>query len=67
MHTGDPTAMADAAVADAAERLMRELPQRDPHHVATTVLACARDLSGTPVAALPELVERLARERLNHP
>lgn len=52
-------------VADVVERLMAEFQGRlGLARVAQTVLGCRRDLTGTPTAALPELIERLARQRL---
>lgn len=33
--------------------------------ITTVVTKCRNDLSGEPVGALPELVERLARQRLS--
>jgi hypothetical protein len=56
----------DPAVAAATTRLGSELrlPRLLVHRV---VRACRRDLAGAPPGALPELVERLARERLRRP
>ncbi len=52
--------------ADLVERLFREFEHR---HARTDILAVIRaaqtDLAGSPPAALPELVERLARQRLS--
>ena len=39
-------------------------PRLRPQVVGTVVASCRRDLSGVPVTALPEMVERLARTRL---
>ncbi len=54
------------SVADVTERLMVEfgpvLPLAD---VSRIVLQSVRDLAGAPVGALPELVERLARQLLH--
>jgi len=52
-------------LADVVERLSAEFQGRlGPEWVARTVLGCRRDLTGTPVGPLPELIERLARQRL---
>lgn len=51
--------------ADAVRRLSAEFGAYvTPLQVATTVERCCADLRGAPPGALPELVERLARERL---
>jgi len=54
------------SVADVTERLMVEfgkvLPLAD---VSRVVLQSVRDLAGSPAGALPELVERLARQLLH--
>ncbi|MGY1724269.1 three-helix bundle dimerization domain-containing protein [Blastococcus sp. SYSU DS0533] len=68
---GDPTAPAEPAVADdavsaAVVRLSGEYSGRIGHPVVVRVVRdCRRDLGGSPVGALPELVERLARYRLD--
>jgi hypothetical protein len=55
----------DPAVDQAVARLADEFHQRlRPQVIGTVVRNCRRDLSGVPATALPELVERLARERL---
>lgn len=55
----------DRSVAEAAERLVAEFgDRRSVSTICRTVLACRHDLEGAPVPALPELVERLARQRL---
>ena len=55
----------DAAVDQAVLRLTDEFSARlRPHVIGTVVRSCRRDLSGVPATALPELVERLARARL---
>lgn len=52
-------------VAATAERLMAEFGGRvDLPTITTVVLRCRRDLSGTPAPAMPELLERYARQRL---
>ena len=55
----------DAAVDQAVLRLTHEFRSTlRPQVVGTVVRSCRRDLSGVPATALPELVERLARARL---
>jgi hypothetical protein len=55
----------DTAVDQAVARLADEFrTQLRPQVIGTVVRSCRRDLSGVPATALPELVERLARERL---
>lgn len=52
-------------VVDVTERLMAEFEDRLGLAVISRVVNGARrDLAGTPAGALPELVERLARQRL---
>jgi hypothetical protein len=56
---------ADRSVDLAVHRLAEEFDDRAGEQtVAEVVRTCRRDLSGVPVTALPELVERLARHRL---
>ncbi|MGX5657205.1 hypothetical protein ACWKWC_20695 [Geodermatophilus nigrescens] len=62
MTTTDDLAQ-DASVEEAVARLVAEFRMR-PQVVGTVVASCRRDLSGVPATALPELVERLARTRL---
>jgi hypothetical protein len=56
----------EVSVADVTERLMLEfgavLPLADVSHA---VLQSFKDLAAAPIGALPELVERLARQRLH--
>jgi hypothetical protein len=53
------------SIADVTERLMAEFSGLlDCASVSRTVLACRHELLDAPPAALPELVERLARQRL---
>jgi len=52
------------ATASAVARLSVEFPARRATVVSRTVDQCRRDLDGTPPGALPELLERLARQRL---
>ena len=50
---------------DVVERLMAEFEDRlSLPVIAQVVSGCRRDLAGTPETALPEMVERLARQRL---
>ncbi len=52
-------------VVDVTERLMAEFEDRlSLRQITEVVRACRLDLEGTPRGALPELVERLARQRL---
>jgi hypothetical protein len=51
-------------VVQAVDRLAAEFPTRHRTHVSTTVAQCRRDLDGSPPGAMPELLERLARQRL---
>lgn len=52
-------------VVDVSERLMAEFEGRiGPDLVARTVMACREDLQGCGEGAMPELVERCARQRL---
>ena len=52
-------------VVDVTERLMAEFEDRLGLDVISGVVNGARrDLAGTPAGALPELVERLSRQRL---
>ena len=55
----------DAAIDQAVLRLTAEFRTTlRPQMIGTVVRSCRRDLSGVPATALPELVERLARARL---
>ncbi|RBY95800.1 hypothetical protein DQ237_11655 [Blastococcus sp. TF02-8] len=56
----------DDVVAGAVGRLSGEFSGRvGPQLVVRVVRDCRRELGGSPVGALPELVERLARYRLD--
>ncbi|MGY1845498.1 three-helix bundle dimerization domain-containing protein [Modestobacter sp. SYSU DS0875] len=59
-----PTPPADEAVGQAVDRLVREFAGRPPATVTAIVRGARTELSGAPAGALPELVERLARQRL---
>jgi hypothetical protein len=52
----------DLAVARLAEEFADRLR---PQLIVHVVRNCRRDLGGSPVGAMPELVERLARHRLS--
>lgn len=55
----------DHSVDEAVARLAAEFSdQVRPQLIVRVVRDCRRDLGGSPVGALPELVERLARIRL---
>ena len=49
---------------DTAQRLLAEFTGAVDLPTIRVLLACGRDLAGSPSAALPELVERLARQDL---
>ena len=58
-------AMPPPSYADAVERLFAEFAHRySLTDIADTVTECRVQLSGAPAPALPELIERLARQRL---
>ena len=58
--------VADPSVDLAVARLAEEFSDRlRPQLIVHVVRDCRRDLGGSPVGALPELVERLARHRLS--
>jgi hypothetical protein len=63
MPSATPT-ITDEAVASAIARLTVEFAGRSSPPIRPVVVACRRDLAGSPPGALPELVERLARQRL---
>ncbi len=50
--------------AEAVQRLGAEFGELGRDEVVVMVDRCCADLRGAPAGALPELVERLARERL---
>lgn len=55
----------DVSLADVTERLMAEFCTRvEVSAVSRIVLDCRRELAGVHTSAVPELVERLARQRL---
>lgn len=56
----------DPVIDDATQRLVFEFTGRmSPRTVAEVVRRSRHDLDSCPPAALPELTERLARQRLN--
>jgi hypothetical protein len=58
-------ALVDQSVSQAVARLEPEFRDRvRPQLIVRVVRDCRRDLGGSPLGALPELVERLARYRL---
>lgn len=62
---GAPGGTARDTVADVVERLMPETEGRLELGVISQVaLGCRTDLDCSPVSSLPELIERLARQRL---
>jgi hypothetical protein len=64
-HRENSPMMASGSIAEITERLFAEFA---PRVSLTTIVAAVRqgrrDLDGTPESALPEMVERLARQRL---
>ena len=61
----EPAGQHDPAVAGAIARLSAEFAENvRPAVISRVVVGSRRDLSGAPDPALPELVERLARQRL---
>jgi hypothetical protein len=54
----------DTSVRSATTRLAHEFPQLSPRSIVLVVRTCREELRGSPADALPELVERLARQRL---
>ena len=54
----------DPSVRAAVRRLVVEFPELGPRSIMLVVNTCREELRGSPDGALPELVERLARHRL---
>jgi hypothetical protein len=54
----------DPSVCSAMSRLSREFPHVGLRAISLVVRTCREELRGSPDGALPELVERLARHRL---
>jgi len=67
--TGQPPPVVSVvgdSVADVTERLLFEFGgERDLAVISRMVLGCRAELAGVPEGALPELLERLARQRLD--
>jgi hypothetical protein len=61
-----PTAP-DVSVRSALTRLSAEFPELGRGSINLVVRTCREELRGSPTDALPELVERLARQRLRAP
>ena len=59
--------MPDPSVSSAMSRLSREFPHLGLRTISVVVRTCREELRGSPDGALPELVERLARHRLQDP
>jgi hypothetical protein len=56
----------ESSYADIVERLFREFELNlDLLAIEAVIARCRRDLRGSPALAMPELIERLARERLS--
>jgi hypothetical protein len=54
----------DLSVRSATARLAQEFPELRLRSIDLVVRTCREELRGSPDGALPELVERLARQRL---
>ncbi len=59
-----PLTVSDSSVRSAVTRLSDEFPQLGCRSITLVVRTCREELRGSPADALPELVERLARQRL---
>ena len=59
--------VADLSVRSALTRLTAEFPELGHRSIVLVVRTCREELRGSPESALPELVERLARQRLRAP
>ena len=57
----------DPSVRAAISRLAQEFPELGCQPISLVVRTCREELRGAPDGALPELVERLARQRLRVP
>lgn len=57
----------DLSVHSALTRLSAEFPELGQGSIVLVVNTCREELRGSPNDALPELVERLARQRLRAP
>ena len=67
MALAAPPIVSDLSVRSAAQRLAQEFPELAPRSIVLVVRTCREELRGSPDGALPELVERLARQRLRAP
>jgi hypothetical protein len=59
-----PSTLPDPSVRSAVARLRQEFPDVGSRSIVLVVRTCREELRGSPDGALPELVERLARQRL---
>ena len=59
--------VSDPSVRSALTRLSAEFPELGRGSIVLVVRTCREELRGSPDGALPELVERLARQRLRAP
>lgn len=59
--------VSDVSVRSALTRLSAEFPELGHGSIVLVVNTCREELRGSPNDALPELVERLARQRLRAP
>ena len=59
--------VSDLSVRSALTRLSAEFPELGHGSIVLVVNTCREELRGSPSDALPELVERLARQRLRAP
>ena len=59
--------VSDLSVRSALTRLSAEFPELGQGSIVLVVRTCREELRGSPNDALPELVERLARQRLRAP
>jgi hypothetical protein len=62
-----PPTVPDPSVRAAIARLRQEFPELGCGPIRLVVRTCREELRGSPESALPELVERLARQRLRAP
>ena len=59
--------VSDLSVRSALTRLSVEFPELGHRSIGLVVRTCREELRGSPDDALPELLERLARQRLRAP
>jgi len=59
-----PLTVSDPSIRSAVVRLSNEFPELGPRSIVLVVRTCREELRGSPTDALPDLVERLARQRL---